>query len=113
MSVTEEQVRYWVKDELRKILDSGLIANETVKPKQPQTEQTQQEKLQFDPDICEWQNMNGERGPYQLCNKDVGDYGKLLAYLQGKEGTKATLNGMFYWLFKDGKAIGRKVVTKQ
>jgi hypothetical protein len=36
--LSEEQVRFWVRDEIRKILDKGLMYSAEVKPKpQPQT----------------------------------------------------------------------------
>ena len=53
MSINEEQVRFWVRAELRKILDSGLIANETVKPKQPTTPPTTKIQQNVAPHVSE------------------------------------------------------------
>ena len=51
MSITEEQVRHWVRDEIRRILDSGLIATETVNPQTQQRKEQPQQKQphQFTP----------------------------------------------------------------
>ena len=55
-----------------------------------------------------WAPKEGDKGPYELCNQfENPEFHKLAESLIGTGG-RGFKDGVFYWLFKDEKAIGRK-----
>lgn len=99
---TEERIRGIVRDELRIILDKGLMytAPGPVKPA------ADEKKWTWNPDKIKWTEDVGKKGPYEK-SEDVNNEFKAMAKdLQEHQG-KLTRDGRFYWLFTDGKAVGR------
>lgn len=76
---------------------------------------TKQEPRQsFDESKLNWQKIDnpGGKGPYERCDESPDpEFANLKRYLEEKKG-KATIRGLFYWIFTNGKAIGRKVSTR-
>jgi len=71
-------------------------------------------KTEFNPEKIPWTKANGQSGPYerypafqQQADELNMDYQALLAELRRHNG-KLSHNNLFYWLFSDGKTIGRK-----
>lgn len=66
---------------------------------------------EFDVSKIVWTQKEGNKGPYELANKvanaDNPNWKALKECLGEKDG-KATFEKLFYWLFEDGDAIGRK-----
>lgn len=85
-------------------------------PEQPQTKPTENNnistpkpataELNFNPDICAWFPAQGPSGNFERA-KDGTNFRFLKAYLEAHNG-KATINALYYWLFPDKTAIGRK-----
>ena len=66
-----------------------------------------------DPDKIEWVNAKGAKGEYQrypdfnMAPKLSIEYNTLVNVIENHDG-KYTHDGMFYWIFTDGKTVGRK-----
>jgi len=69
-------------------------------------------EIQWDPNMVVWVKKDGDRGPYELAEPDPNNkvYQAMLQDLKAHDG-KLTKDGYFYWVFTDGKAIGRKKKT--
>lgn len=65
---------------------------------------------EYDLEKVTWQTKTGQAGEFELAddkeNRGNTDFDALLADLKQKE--KMTIKPYFYWLFSDGKTIGRK-----
>lgn len=74
-----------------------------------QTESKQMFK-EYEIEKIVWQTKTGERGEFELAddkeNQGNTDFEAFLADLKQKE--RMTIKPYFYWLFSDGKTIGRK-----
>lgn len=116
MSFTEEQVRKIVRDELRKIIDTGLMYNQdapATKPEaKPLTESTQRVNAKLTKITWE-KRFNKEDEPYEIAEPEKNKTEEF-SYLQSDiqaviaEGKKGRMfEGMWYWLFESG-AVGRK-----
>lgn len=70
----------------------------------------------YDVSKITWAKRTGQKGDFELCdaisNKDSSDYKALLEDLNEHKG-QVSKDGLFYWLFTDGKTIGRKSQTKK
>ena len=70
----------------------------------------------YDVSKITWATRKGAKGDFELCdaisNKDSSDYKALLQDLNEHKG-QASKAGLFYWLFTDGKTIGRKPQVKK
>lgn len=62
-----------------------------------------------------WQKKDGEKGAYELAtdkdNKDNSEYIALKGHLKEEDG-RISKDGLFYWLFQNSDAIGRKPQKK-
>lgn len=67
----------------------------------------------FDPSKIKWTSRTGEKGAYEFAtgkgDAQNGEYSKLVNLLKSAGGSM-TKNGLWYWLFPDGEAVGRKTV---
>lgn len=111
MTVDQYELTQKVKQAIELLLDIKAQLSQEPQPTQPtttpKTEPTKlHSELNFNPDICAWMPAKGHRGEYEVA-KDGTNYRFLKKYLEEHEG-KATINGMFYWLFTDKISIGRK-----
>lgn len=69
---------------------------------------------QFDLTKIKWTTTPGspEKGPYERADDETNtEFQKLRDYLKAHKG-KTTIEGKFYWLFTNEKAIGRKVPNR-
>lgn len=65
-------------------------------------------KVDYNPDVLNWVEAEGSKGPYQRCNYiDDMNFHALMKDLDKHKGT-LTLDGWFYWSFSRGDAVGRK-----
>ena len=103
MSLNEEQVKTWVRQEVRRVIDTGLFYTTEVDKQATQPNTTE---LPFNPDLCVWEPKDGASGPYEGC-KEGPNFTLLRNYLDEHQG-KATINGLWYWLFTNKDQIGRK-----
>lgn len=117
---SEKQIREFARDEVRRIIDAGLMytfeADQQISGVKPAGFKTAseapvksepKEPLNFNPNVCNWAPHEGAKGPYEL-SKDGTNFVFLKQYLGEQPNQSATINGVFYWLFKDGNAVGRK-----
>lgn len=66
---------------------------------------------EWDPKEIEWRQTEGPKGIYERANKQSNHaYQMLVKDLQAHDG-RLTRNNFFYWLFKEGDAVGRKPRT--
>ena len=65
-------------------------------------------KTGWDPDQIKWEEAQGSAGPYQR-SEDTNnpEFKAMLKDLQAHSG-RLTREGCFYWLFQNGKTVGRK-----
>jgi hypothetical protein len=114
----DERVRKLLNDVLARADEAvnGALppAGEAPQPAQPKTTVPYKKVLteapiDFNPDLCDWEDAEGARGPFQVC-KTGQNFTYLLKHLEAKEGRKATLQGLFYWVMTEGDAVGRKKV---
>ena len=70
-------------------------------------------KFCFDPDKLSWTAREGPKGAYEICiQRDSGNNGefeKMVYFVRNM--MRAVKGGKFYWLFRDGTAVGRKNVS--
>jgi hypothetical protein len=66
-------------------------------------------ELLFNVSKIPWKPKQGDHGPFELSD-DYGnvDHQQLLAFMEKHAGGAVTSEGFYYWLFPDGKTIGRK-----
>ena len=66
-------------------------------------------KFSWDPDRIKWEKAEGCKGDYER-SEDVNslDFKELLKDLAQHKG-KLTRDGWFYWTFKNGSTVGRKL----
>jgi hypothetical protein len=64
--------------------------------------------LSWDPEKIKWEKVEGSKGAYER-SEDVNnpEFKAMLKDLASHRG-KLTRNGCFYWIFKNGSAVGRK-----
>ncbi len=113
-SLTEEQIITIVRKEVRRIIDTGLFYTTEVdkQAQQPQPQKPQaNNELAFNPELCNWQQKEGTNGKYEGC-KEGPNFNLLKDYLEKHDG-KATINGLFYWLFTNKDQIGRKQARRE
>ena len=68
---------------------------------------------EWNPDKFKWLPQEGQKGPYEKAHfDDTPDFKAMLEDLNKHKGT-VTRAGVFYWLFTDGKTVGRKKMTPQ
>jgi hypothetical protein len=70
------------------------------------------QKFSWDPDKIKWEQAEGRNGPYER-SEDVNnpEFKALLKEL-ARHGGRLTRNGWFYWTFKNGSTVGRKLKQK-
>ena len=99
-----------LRDAAQMIADA---ANDEIEKRNPdRTDQS------YNPENIKWVRAEGAKGPYERYPAPDGtvestpDYQGLLADLNAHKGS---LNraGLFFWLFQDGKTIGRKPSKKR
>jgi len=68
-------------------------------------------QIQFNPDNINWQDSEGQKGPFQK-SEDLNNqnHKSLLSWLN-KKGGKANMRGFFYWVYQNGSMIGRKKMS--
>jgi hypothetical protein len=71
-----------------------------------------EEKPSWDPDKIKWEKAQGFKGEFER-SEDVNnpEFKELLKDLAQHNG-KLTRNGFFYWTFKNGATVGRKLKQK-
>jgi hypothetical protein len=78
----------------------------------PEAREEQKQKPErgwsWNPRFILWNPAEGPSGPYErACMPDNGNFQLLIRDLQA-HGGKLTREGWFYWLFGDGRTVGRK-----
>jgi len=70
-------------------------------------------ELPFNVSRIRWLQRHGEKGSFELSD-DTGnpDHKKLLSFLVDYAGGCVNSEGFFYWVFPDGKIIGRKPLER-
>ena len=114
-----EQVKQTVREVVLELLDAELLpllrdvisarlAAAPVKSEPPSP--LQKEAPSWSPLRIPWKIAEGERGPYERAeDPENPEFKALVKDLQDhKKGL--TRDGLFYWLFTDGKIVGRKKV---
>jgi len=77
-------------------------------PPEAKPEQKQKREWSWNPHYILWNPAEGPSGPYEkACMPDNGNFQLLIRDLQA-HGGKLTREGWFYWLFGDGRTVGRK-----
>lgn len=68
---------------------------------------------EWNPEKFKWIPQEGFKGPYEKAHyDDTTDFKAMLEDLNKHDG-KVTRAGVFYWLFEDGKTVGRKKLTRE
>lgn len=107
-----------LKEAMNALLTSFIVKSDKVEPK-PQvsipkeTESKPSPELKFKVVNIAWEKRTGEKGEFELADKEKNqnvDYLELERLLETAGGSM-TSEGLWYWLFRDGKAIGRKPST--
>ena len=66
-------------------------------------------KLPFNVDRITWTPRVGNKGPFELSDDYENlDHKLLLSFLKEYAGGALASQGFFYWVFTDGKSLGRK-----
>lgn len=66
---------------------------------------------EWNPEKFKWLQQEGPKGLYEKAHQDeTTDFKAMIEDLNKHKGT-VTRAGMFYWLFQDGKTVGRKKIT--
>jgi len=70
-------------------------------------------ELPFDASKIRWRRSEGPKGTFELSD-DTGnpDHKALLKFLVELAGGAVNSEGFFYWVFPDGKTIGRKPLKR-
>lgn len=72
--------------------------------------------FEYNPNEIEWVEKEGQNGFYEYAqasaNPNNKNYDALVEELKRSD-NKKFISGKFYWLFTDGKAVGRKAVGKK
>jgi len=77
-------------------------------PPEAREEQKRKRGWSWNPQHVTWRRAEGPSGPYErACMPDNGNFQLLVRDLQA-HGGRLTREGMFYWLFNDGRTVGRK-----
>jgi len=67
----------------------------------------------WEPSRVGWEKVTGPRGEYQCASDpDSIEFQRLVEDLRG-HGGKLVREGFFYWLFNDGKTVGRKKQVRE
>jgi hypothetical protein len=64
-------------------------------------------ELAFNVELCNWNLKHNDKGEFEMC-RDGPNFILLKNYLATHKKNSATINGLFYWVFTDGNAVGRK-----
>ncbi len=85
----------------------GTNIMRAIKATQPQTAKQEKREWTWNPDKIKWTQETGFKGPYEKSD-DVNslDFKAMLKDLQEHDG-KLNRDGRFYWMFKNGSAVGR------
>lgn len=68
---------------------------------------------EWNPDKITWSPQPGtDKGPYEKAHFDDTEDFKAMLQDLNKHAGKVTRAGYFYWLFGDGKTVGRKKMAK-
>ena len=93
-------------EELDKIVKRGV----------KKSDQEEKERF-FDVSKIKWTEKVGDKGPYQKAsmndNPDNKDFSALILELENQDKKTKFHQGMFYWLFTSGDAVGRKKLYKK
>src|SRR5271157_2362999 len=66
-------------------------------------------KLPFNVSKIQWKPKQGDHGPFELSDDYSNvDHQQLLVFMEKHAGGAVTSDGFYYWIFTDGKTIGRK-----
>jgi hypothetical protein len=119
----EKQTQAIIKltEALNNLLTSFVVKDEKVEPrpqsssplvpeKKPEPSPKPSPELKFNVVNITWEKRTGERGEFEIAEKEKNqnnDYVELEKLLKSAGGSMSS-EGFFYWLFQDGKAIGRK-----
>ena len=70
----------------------------------------------WNPDSLKWKEAKGEKGLYERAdindNSQSADFSAMVQDLENHE-RKLSRSGLFYWLFTDKKAVGRKPLVRK
>src|SRR5271157_793972 len=66
-------------------------------------------KLPFDVSKIQWKPKQGDHGPFELSDDyNNPDHQSLLTFTKEHAGGAMTSQNFYYWIFQDGKTVGRK-----
>jgi len=105
--VTDESQIELAKGTIEALLDSWLSgsASAIAEPKVKGST-----KLPFDASKIAWQDREGQKGKYQI-SEDFSnpEHKALLKFLSEHAGGCVNSEGYFFWVYKNGSTIGRKL----
>ena len=116
MSLNEQQIRQIVQDELRKIIDTGLMytkqvptktINQQVEPKKETKQFTENQQLHEDAQkqilTLEWIKTQGVNGEYEkaIANLSNPEFCSLQDRIKSRGGL--VVGDYFYWVFDKGE----------
>lgn len=116
-NLTEERIRWIVNDQLRIILDKGLMYSASSKPvEKPQAPETQTEAPKgviIDLAVFTWKEMPATaKGPWEKAQpNDTPDY-TAICKLVDEKGRPAIMEGYIVWVNDDGSLGRRKLKRK-
>jgi len=70
-------------------------------------------KVPLNPDKITWKDCRNEKGPFQISEDQTSQEHKTLLNFLKYGGGRVSHEGWFYWIFPDGKIVGRKQTRKE
>ena len=107
--ITEENALELAKGNLESLLDAWL-KGENIAPEPTIKGST---KLPFDASKIQWQDRENEKEKFQVSEDyDNPEHKALLKFLNEHAGGCVNSEGYFYWVYKNGSTVGRKLRQK-